>query len=254
MGTIAVFNPRPGAGKTTTAVNLLAAIGGRGKRPWGVDLDPGARLSSLFDVAPTRVDESMAALFARNATLADVAHITRSGVVVCPGHPDLATLVPTLGKGLNVLTRVRHALRQPGAVTGPVVIDCPSTLDTLALNGLLACDLLLVPVSCDLAGIRGAGATGRALGAFESLIGFRLPRKYVLTRYDNSTTAAEVLERLRATVGEEDICATRIRFDPALATGTLDLEALRSATISGEDYARLADELVEGSGPNGWRM
>jgi chromosome partitioning protein len=248
MATIAVFNPRRGAGKTITAVHLLAAIGGRGQRPWGVDLDPGAHLSSLFDVAPGRVEESIAALFARNATLADVAHITRSGVVMCPGHPDLPALVGGLGKGLDVLTRVRHALRQPGAVTGPVVIDCPSSRDTLALNGMLACDLLIVPVSCDLAGVQGAAEAEKALAAFQSLIGFRLPRKYVLTKYDDSPIAAEAHERLRAVVGDDDMCATRIRVDPALAGGFTSLDVLRSANSSAEDYARLADELVTATG------
>ncbi len=257
MVTIAVFNPRPGAGKTTTAVHLLAAIGGRGQRPWGIDLDPAAHLSTLFDVLPRRADESVDALFTRDASLADIAHITRSGVVVCPAHADLGAVTGKLGKGLDVLTRLRRALRQPGAVTGPVVIDCGSTIDTVSLNGVFACDLMLVPVSCDLAGVRGAGEAGRMLSAFEPVFKRRLPRRYVLTRYDGTGTAAEVVERLGAMVRAEEVCGTRIRFDPEVAAGSAaSLEAMRNAKISTEDYERLLDELetANPTGPGGWRI
>ena len=60
----------------------------------------------------------------RQRPLADVAQITASGVVLCPAHLELTKLDTLLGKGVNVVTRLRVALRQPEQASGPVVIDC----------------------------------------------------------------------------------------------------------------------------------
>jgi chromosome partitioning protein len=151
MTVIAVFNQKGGVGKTTTALNLLAAIARRGQRPLGVDLDPQAHLSYVFGVHPKLADDSIYSFFIRQRPLADIACITRSGVVLCPAHLDLSKLDSLLGKGVNVVTRLRYGLRQPGLAPGPVVIDCGPLLNVLSLNAVFACDLLLVPcraISC----------------------------------------------------------------------------------------------------------
>ena len=197
MAIIAVFNQKGGVGKTTTALNLLAAIAQRGQRPLGIDLDPQGHLSHVFGVQPRRADDSLYSFFVRQRPLDDIAQITRSGVVLCPAHLELAKLDSLLGKSVNVVTRLRQALRQPGAVPGPVVIDCCPLLNVLSLNAIFACDLLLVPVSCDFLALRGAREVERALNALEPVFKRRLPRRYVLTRYDVRRRMSEdVVERM----------------------------------------------------------
>jgi len=71
MATIAVFNQKGGVGKTTTALNLLAAIAQRGYRPSGIDLDPQGHLSGIFGVKATLADESVYSFFARQRPLPD---------------------------------------------------------------------------------------------------------------------------------------------------------------------------------------
>src|SRR6266576_798754 len=107
MTVIAVFNQKGGVGKTTTALNLLAGIAQRKQRPLGIDLDPQAHLSSIFDAHPRLADESVYSFFMRQRPLADIAQVTASGVIVCPGHLELTKLDALLGKGLNVVTRLR---------------------------------------------------------------------------------------------------------------------------------------------------
>ena len=70
MAIIAVFNQKGGVGKTTTALNLLAAIALRGQRPTGIDLDPQGHLSHIFGAQARHADESVYGFFIENKPLA----------------------------------------------------------------------------------------------------------------------------------------------------------------------------------------
>ena len=248
MPIISVFNQKGGVGKTTTALNLLAAIARRGQRPLGIDLDPQAHLSHVFGAHPKLADDSIYSFFIRGRPLAELARITKSGIVLCPAHLELAKLDALLGKGVNIVTRLRQALREPDAVTGPVVIDTCPLLNVLSLNAVFACDLLLVPVSCDFLALRGAREVERALNALEPVFKQRLPRRYVFTRYDRRRKmSVQVVEQMTGAVRAEDICATRIRESVMLAESpAVELDVFRHAPDSSgaRDYQALADELA----------
>jgi chromosome partitioning protein len=248
MSIIAVFNQKGGVGKTTTALNLLAAIGQRGQRPLGIDLDPQAHLSHVFGVHPKLAEDSIYSFFMHQRPLPDVARITKSGVVICPAHLELAKLDSQLGKGVNIVTRLRHALRSSDPKPGPVVIDTCPLFNVLSLNAVFACDVLLVPVSCDFLALRGAREVERALNALEPVFKQRLPRRYLLTRYDaRRRMSAEVVEQMAATLRPEEICATRIRESVMLAESpAVMLDVFRHAPGSNgaQDYAALVEELA----------
>ena len=100
---LAVFNQKGGVGKTTTALNLLAAIAHSGKRPVGIDLDPQGHLSHVFGTEPRNADNTMYGFFMRQRPLAEIAHVSKSGVVVCPAHMELAKLDALLGERPDVI-------------------------------------------------------------------------------------------------------------------------------------------------------
>jgi len=248
MSIIALFNQKGGVGKTTTALNLLAAIAQRGQRPLGIDLDPQGHLSHIFGAQPRLADDSIYAFFVRQRPLADIAQITRSGVALCPSHLELTKIDSLLGKGVNVVTRLRQALHQAEAIPGPVIIDCCPLLNVLSLNAVFACDVLLVPVSCDFLSLRGALQVERALNALEPVFKRRLPRRYVLTRFDaRRKMAEEVVQRMAAALRPDEICVTRIRESVKLAESpAVELDIFRHAPGSrgALDYQALVDELV----------
>jgi chromosome partitioning protein len=250
VATIAVFNQKGGVGKTTTALNLLAAIGLRGTRPLGIDLDPQAHLSHVFGVQPRLADDTVYSFFVRQRPLADVAVITRSGVAICPAHLELSKLDAVLGKGVNVVTRLRTALRGPERTDSPVVIDCGPLLNVLSLNAVFASDLLLIPVSADFLALQGAQAVDRALDALEPVFKRRLQRRYVLTRFDaRRKMSGEIAKRMAAQLRPEEICETRIRENVKLAESpAVALDVFRHAPEShgARDYATLVEELVRG--------
>ncbi len=248
MTVIAVFNQKGGVGKTTTALNLLAGIAQRGVRPFGIDLDPQAHLSGVFDTHPRLADDSVYGFFMRQRPLADVAQISASGVIICPAHLELTKLDTLLGKGVNVITRLRVALKQADQAPGPVVIDTCPLLGVLSLNAIFACDLLLVPVSADFLALQGAQQVERALRALEPVFKRRLPRRYVLTRFDaRRKMSSEVADLMEIAFRADEICGTRIAENVSLAESPArHLDIFRHAPQSrgAHDYQALVEELV----------
>lgn len=248
MTVIAVFNQKGGVGKTTTALNLLAGIAQRGHRPSGIDLDPQGHLSAIFGAPAKSVDESVYSFFVQQRPLADIACITKSGVVLVPSHMELSKLDAILGKGVNIVTRLRHALRAPDALPGPVVIDCNPLLNVLSLNAVFAADLVVIPVSADYLALKSAAQVERALNALEPVFKQRVPRRYVLTRYDKRRRmSGAIAERMTELIRPDEICVTRIREAVRLAESpAVGLDIFRHAPESrgAEDYSALCEELV----------
>lgn len=248
MPVLGVFNQKGGVGKTTTAINLLAGIALRKLRPVGIDLDPQAYLSNVFGAHQRLPDDTLHAFFMRQRALAEIATITESGVVICPGHLELTKLDALLGKGLEVITRLRRALARPEFAHAPVVIDCGPNSGVLSMNTIFACDVLIVPVSADYLALQGAQQVERSLKALEPVLKRRLPRRYVLTRFNGrQKISMEIAGLMAMACPPDDLCATRIAEDVSLTESpTQRLDVFRRAPESrgAQDYRALVNELA----------
>ena len=248
MTVIAVFNQKGGVGKTTTSLNLLAGIALRKQRPLGIDLDPQAHLSGIFGIRPRLADESVYSFFMRQRPLDEVSQITGSGVILCPGHLELTKLDTLLGRSVNVITRLRAALKTRDVAPGSVVIDCCPLLGILSLNAIFACDLIVIPVSADYLALQGAQQVERSLNALEPVFKRRLPRRYLLTRFDaRRKMSSEVSDLMAMAFRADEICATRIAENVSLAESPgRQLDVFRHAPQSrgARDYQALVEELA----------
>ena len=155
MGKIyAVVNQKGGVGKTTSAVNLTAALTEAGKKVLLCDFDPQANATSGLGVEKRKLKQSVYDVIINDMPVAEVVVHTKFGDVL-PSSPDLA------GAGVELLSmpepnfRLKRALEQLRSQYDVIFIDCPPSLELLTINALAAADGILVPVQCEYYALEG---------------------------------------------------------------------------------------------------
>ncbi|ADE11667.1 ParA family protein [Sideroxydans lithotrophicus] len=219
MSIIAVFNQKGGVGKTTTAVNLAAALSRIGRSTYGIDLDPQAQLSSITNVIAKSGVDTVLSLFQSNRPLCQLVRESASRIKVIPAHTELAKVDALYGKGFNVVNKLNSALQTErfGGRDNPVVIDCNPMVGVLSLNAIFSCTGLIVPISADHLSTKGALQIEKTLTALEQVLKRRVNRRYLLTRFDGRRRMAwDVLKLVEEHFGA-DVCRTRISENVSLA-------------------------------------
>lgn len=250
MTIIAVFNQKGGVGKTTTALNLAAALVRSGRSTHVIDLDPQAQLSAITGVTAKSGDDTVLSLFQRNRPLRELVRESPNGMQIVPSHAELSKVDALFGKGFNVVNRLNTNLKaeQLGGPGSPLIIDCCPMIGVLALNAIFACDCLVVPIAADYLSAKGAVQIDKTLKALEQVLKRRVKRRYLLTRFDSRRNmSSEVLKMAEEKFGE-DVCRTRIAENVSLAESpALNKTVFQHAPSSrgAKDYDELLEELVQ---------
>ena len=159
---IAVVNQKGGVGKTTTAVNLTAALHDLGLKILLCDFDPQANASSGLGVDKRKIRHSVYDVIINDVPAEQAIVSTKYGDVL-PSHPDLAGAGVELLSVSNPNHRLGEALNMVKDRYDLIFIDCPPSLEMLTLNGLCAADSILVPVQCEYFALEGlSDQIGRA--------------------------------------------------------------------------------------------
>jgi chromosome partitioning protein len=193
---VAIANQKGGVGKTTTAVNLGAAIAESGLRVLVVDLDPQGNASTGLGINPRDVAASIYDVLMHDTPAMDAVEPTSlKNLFVIPATIDLAgaeiELVPAFSRELK-LRRALEPLRQEYDL---VLIDCPPSLGLLTVNGLAAADDVIVPIQCEYYALEGLGQLLRNVALVRSSLNADLDvRGIILTMYDGRTSLARQVE------------------------------------------------------------
>ncbi len=249
MSIVAIFNQKGGVGKTTTALNLAAALTRRERSPYAIDLDPQAQLSTITGVAAQSGDDTLLALFQRNRPLRELLRSTHHGMQVIPSHMELSKVDSLYGKGYNVVNRLNTALRAEGLQQEgeTFLLDCSPLVGVLSLNALFASQCIIVPISADYLSVKGAMQITKTLNALEPVLKHRINRRYLLTRFDGRRRMAwDVLRDVEQQFGSE-VCRTRIAENVSLAEspayGKTVFEHAPNSR-GAHDYDELLEELL----------
>jgi len=156
MHIFAVANQKGGVGKTTTSVNLAAALALQGQRTLLVDLDPQGNATMGSGVDKRELPRSVYQLLVGLATLTDVRTASPSGGYdVLPANRDLAGAEIEMVALERRENRLKEALAEHAGDYDFVLIDCPPSLSLLTLNGLCAAHGVVIPMQCEYYALEG---------------------------------------------------------------------------------------------------
>jgi chromosome partitioning protein len=157
MRRIAVINQKGGVGKTTTTVNLAAALAAAGKRVCVVDLDPQAHASTHLGVETDGTLPSVYDVLVANKPLAEVRRLAGENLWVVPADINLAAAEVELAGVVGREVILREALAADGEEYDFLLLDCGPSLGVLTLNALAAADEVFIPLQPHFLALHGLG-------------------------------------------------------------------------------------------------
>jgi chromosome partitioning protein len=207
---LAVANQKGGVGKTTTAINLSAALAARGRRVLLVDADPQGNATTGVGIDKKTVHGCIYDVLLKSATIADIKCKTSiEGLEVAPATLNLAGAEIELVSALSREMRLKYALEPERSTHDDIIIDCPPSLGLLTLNALSAADALIIPIQAEYFALEGLGQLTHVIDLVREHLNEKISILGVLiTMFDGRTNlATQVVEEVE-------------RFFPGLVFGT----------------------------------
>jgi chromosome partitioning protein len=249
MRTIAIANQKGGSGKTTTSVNLAAALGEAGRRVLVVDLDPQHSATAWYGIK--NAGKGVLGIFMDNASLEDFIQAAAApGVEVAPSSAWLVGVEKVLAGEVGAETILRRQLERLAPDRWDyVLIDCPPTLGILTVNALAAARELLVPVEAHVMALSGLAQLLHTVEVVRDRLNPELKVTGILAcRVDSRTRhAREVVERLRDRSGNlvyRTVIRENVRLAECPSFGQ-PITQYDPKSAGAADYRALAQEIMD---------
>lgn len=253
---ISIFNQKGGVGKTTSTINLGAALAELGRRVLLVDFDPQGGLSLGLGVNAHSLPLEQTVYYALMTPTANVDDIVLkssvAGLDFLPANRDLGTAETTLGAEIGGQQYLKRALAPLRDYYDVILIDCQPTMGQLTINALVASDEVIVPMQCEYFALHGFIELKGNLDKVKSFLNPNLRLIGILaTMYDKKTSHnRQVLERILEQFPEdvfETIIAKTIRFPETTVVGE-PITTYATSSGGAASYRRLARELIARGG------
>jgi len=264
MRSIAIMNQKGGVGKTTSAVNVCAALADTGQRVCLIDLDPQAHASLHFGLEPHLDQTSIYDVLVDNAPLAEARRQVADNLWVVGSHLDLAAaeveLAGVVGREVILQDKLAEDRQSEGAAEFDYLfIDCPPSLGILTINALAAVEEVFIPLQPHFLALHGLSKLLQTVELVARRLNSRLQLSgIILCMFDSNTRlAAEVSEDVdeffrnarteKTCWGQAQMFQTRIRRNVRLAEAPSFGQSIfqyAPRSHGAEDYRRLADEIL----------
>lgn len=244
---VAIANQKGGVGKSTTAINLGAALAFQGERILLVDLDPQGNTTSGLGIDRAGIEASTYEILVDELAVEDVVEPTSvRNMFVIPATIELAGAEIELVSLFSRETRLSKALESVADQYDFMLIDCPPSLGLLTVNGLAAAAEVMIPIQCEYYALEGVSQLMRNIQLVKQNLNPELEVEGVLlTMFDGRTTlASDVVKQVRAHFGDttyRTVIPRTVRLSEAPSYGE-PIEAFDPMSRGAIAYRELARE------------